>query len=499
VVQPEPGQVAQPGYRREDLRAGIVHIGVGNFHRAHQAMYLDRLLNQGEAADWAICGVGLLPSDIRVRDALRGQDLRYTLVERAPDGQATARSIASIVDFLYAPDDPEAVFERLAHPDTRIVSLTITEGGYNLNDRGEFDADDPVVRRDLAPGATPATVFGVVVEGLRRRRDRGIPPFTVMSCDNLPGNGQVARQSFTAYARLADPALGDWVDREVAFPDAMVDRITPVTTDDTRRYVAETYGVTDAWPVICEDFTAWVLEDRFTLGRPPYEDAGVMLVPDVKPYEQMKLRLLNAGHQAIAYFGYLLGYRFAHEAIADPAIAALVSRYMKDEAEPTLEPVPGIDLGDYQRSLLARFSNRYVPDTLLRLGTDGSDRIAQFLLPVVRDRQRDRLGSPLAAAIVASWAAFARGVDAAGSPIDFVDRQRELVDEAVRRQADDPAGFLTVTQLFGDLASDAGFARVFTEVYDDITRHGARQAIEKLTGVASSRQAPAGDTDSSWS
>jgi len=203
------GQVAQPEYRREDLRIGIVHIGVGNFHRAHQAMYLDRLLNRGEAADWASCGVGLLPWDARVRDALRGQDLRYTLVERAPDGRAMARSIASIADFLYGPDDPEAVFERLADPGTRIVSLTITEGGYNLNDRGEFDADEPVVRRDLAPGATPATVFGVVVEGLRRRRDRGIPPFTVMSCDNLPGNGHVARLSFTAFARLADPALGD--------------------------------------------------------------------------------------------------------------------------------------------------------------------------------------------------------------------------------------------------------------------------------------------------
>ena len=332
------GGVAQPAYRREDLRVGIVHIGVGNFHRAHQAMYLDRLLNQGEAAGWAICGVGLLPGDTRVRDALRGQDLRYTLVERSPDGTATARSIASIVDFLYAPDDPEAVFERLAHPDTRIVSLTITEGGYNLTDGGRFDADDPLVQRDLAAGATPATVFGVVVEGLRRRRDRGIPPFTVMSCDNLPGNGHVARQSFTSYARLADPELGQWVGREVAFPNSMVDRITPVTTDETRRYVAQTYHVSDAWPVICEDFTAWVLEDQFTLGRPPYEDAGVTLVPDVAPYEQMKLRLLNAGHQAIAYFGYLLGYRFAHEAVADPAIAALARDYMHDEAEPTLEP-----------------------------------------------------------------------------------------------------------------------------------------------------------------
>ena len=469
--------VAQPGYRREDLRIGIVHIGVGNFLRSHHAMYLDRLLNRGEAAEWAICGVGLLPGDARVRDALRSQDMRYTLVERSPDGQATARSIASIVDCLYAPDDPEAVFERLAHPGTRIVSLTITEGGYNSADGGGFDAGNPAVRRDLEPGAVPATVFGVVVEGLRRRRDRGIPPFTIMSCDNLPGNGRAARQSFTAYARLVDPGLADWIRLEVAFPNSMVDRITPVTTDESRRYVAETFDVTDAWPVICEDFSAWVLEDQFTLGRPPYENAGVALVPDVTPYENMKLRLLNAGHQAIAYFGYLMGYRFAHEATADPAIASLLLGYMKSEAEPTLEPVPGIDLGDYERSLVDRFSNRYVPDTLLRLGTDGSDRIAKFLLPVVRDRQELGLTSPLSAAIVASWAAFARGVDEDGAPIDFIDRQRDLVDEAVRRQAAGPAGFLTVAKLFGALAEDDEFARQFATVYREISDHGARHAL----------------------
>ncbi len=472
--------VAQPDYRPGDLRTGIVHIGVGNFHRAHQAMYLDRLLNQGEAADWAICGVGLLPGDTRVRDALRGQDMRYTLVERGPDGTATARSIASITDFLYAPDDPEAVLERLADPGTRIVSLTITEGGYNVADGGGFDADDPAVRRDLEPGAVPATVFGVVVEGLRRRRDRGIAPFTIVSCDNLPGNGRVARQSFTAYAHLTDPDLAAWIGREVAFPNSMVDRITPVTTDETRRYVSQTYHVDDAWPVVCEDFTAWVLEDHFTLGRPPYEQAGVALVPDVAPYELMKLRLLNAGHQAIAYFGYLLGYRFAHEAITDPAIARLVRHYMQDEAEPTLAPVPGIDLADYQRSLLARFSNPYVPDTLLRLGTDGADRIAQFLLPVVRDRQDRGLTSPWSAAIVASWAAFARGLDAGGAPIDFTERQRDLVDEAVRRQRADPAGFLTVTKIFGDLGEDAEFARQFAAVYRDITEHGAAYALNQL-------------------
>lgn len=476
--------VAQPDYRREDVRIGIVHIGVGNFHRAHQAMYLDRLLNLGEAADWAICGVGLLPWDAGVRDALCSQDMRYTLVERGPDGHAVARSIASIAGFLYLPDDPEAVFERLAHPDTRLVTLTITEGGYNIADGGGFDADNPAVQRDLTPGAVPSTVFGVVVEGLRRRRDRNIPAFTIASCDNLPGNGQVARDSFTSYACLLDPELAAWIRDEVAFPSSMVDRITPATTNEIRDYVQHTFEVSDAWPVVCEDFTEWVLEDHFTSGRPPFEAAGVTMVPDVRPYEHMKLRLLNAGHQAIAYFGYLAGYRYAHEAIADPAIATLVRHYMRDEAQPTLAPVPGVDLARYQRSVLARFSNQYLPDTLLRLGTDGSDRIAKFLLPVVRDRQDRGLTSPWSAAIVASWAAFARGVDEEGAPIEFADRQRDLVEEAVRRQAADPAGFLTVTKIFGDLGEDAEFAREFAAVYRQIAGRGVRYALDRLAGTS---------------
>ncbi|WP_375388635.1 mannitol dehydrogenase family protein [uncultured Amnibacterium sp.] len=477
-------EIEQPEYRPEDLSVGIVHFGVGNFHRSHQAMYLDRLFSRGVATDWAICGIGLLPGDARMRDVLRGQHMRYTLVERHPDGTAPARSIASIVDFLHAPDDPEAVFERLADPRTRIVSLTITEGGYNISDAtGRFSATTPAVQSDLQPGTVPSTVFGVVVEGLRRRRERGVPPFTVMSCDNLPGNGIVARESFTAFATLLDPDLGSWIREHVPFPNSMVDRITPVTTDADRADVADTYGVVDGWPVLSEDFVQWVLEDRFSIGRPPLEQVGVQLVPDVVPYEHMKLRLLNAGHQVIAYFGSLLGHRFVHEALADPAIVSLLTRFMKEEAEPTLAPVPGIDLDEYERTLVQRFSNPYVRDTLQRLGTDGSDRIPKFLLPTVVDRSAAGLASPLSAAVVASWAVFARGVDTDGAPIDVVDRQRSLVDEAVGRQEQDPAGFLTVAELVGGVSQDDAFARSFASAYRSILDHGPRAALEQLLGA----------------
>ena len=486
VAQPT---VAQPGYDPSALTVGIVHFGVGNFHRSHQALYLDKLFARGEALDFAICGVGVLPGDARMRDALRAQGMRYTLVERHPDGGVVARSIASIVDFLFAPDDPEAVLEKLADPAVRIVSLTITEGGYNTDEStGEFDLAAPAIAADLVPDARPATVFGLVVEGLRRRRERGLPPFTVMSCDNLQGNGHVARASFLAFARSKDADLADWIAAEVAFPNSMVDRITPVTGPDELAFVSQTFGVDDAWPVVSEGFTQWVLEDSFTAGRPPYEHVGVQVVDDVMPYEKMKLRLLNASHQAIAYFGLLLGHTFAHEAATDPVIVRLLERFMREEAEPTLGPVPGVDLAAYEAELIERFANPYVRDTLLRLATDASDRIAKFVLPVVRDRLAAGGGIDLAAAIVASWAEFAAFRDAEGRPLDVADRQALLVGRAVERAADDPAAFVADERLVGDLAGDPAFVESFARAARAIRELGARDALTGIVDAPRHRQ-----------
>lgn len=260
-----------PGYDRSALRVGIVHVGVGGFHRAHQAMYLDRLMNDGAALDWAICGVGVLAADSRMRDALHAQDGLYTLVQKSADGSYEARVIGSIIEYLLAPDDPERVIERMADPQVRIVSLTVTEGGYNINAvTGEFDGGNSDVEQDLAPGAVPRTTFGLVIEALFRRRSRDLAPFTVMSCDNIQGNGDVARRSFAAFAALRDPELGAWVRDHVHFPNCMVDRITPVTTDADKDQVATRFGVEDRWPVVCEPFTQWVLEDAFGDGRPPW-------------------------------------------------------------------------------------------------------------------------------------------------------------------------------------------------------------------------------------
>jgi mannitol 2-dehydrogenase len=476
--------IEQPGYPRSDLAVGIVHFGVGNFHRSHQAMYLDRLFTAGVARDWAICGVGVMDGDSVMRAALEADDMRYTLIERLPDGEAHARSIGSITEYLFTPDDPEAVIEKLADPAVRIVSLTITEGGYNISEvTGEFDLTECRVAADLLEGAVPQTVFGLVIEAARRRRARNVSAFTVMSCDNLQANGHVAQKAFTSFVRARDPAMVEWFADAVAFPSSMVDRITPVTGPDERAFARDQFGAKDPWPVVSEGFVQWVLEDRFGPGgRPPLELVGVQLVDDVVPFEMMKLRLLNASHQALAYFGYLLGYRYAHEAAMDPLLSELLTRFMGEEAETTLAPVPGVDVPEYERSLIARFANPYVRDTLLRLATDGSDRIATFVLPIVRDRISAGSSIELGASIVASWAVFARGIDESGDPIPVSDRQFAIVAEALAG-GDAATTFATHESLFGDLARSPEFVEPIARAYNAIRERGARRALAEIVGA----------------
>ncbi|MET3934643.1 mannitol dehydrogenase family protein [Arthrobacter sp. OAP107] len=476
-----PGLLAIPSYDRSKLTAGIVHFGVGGFHRAHQAMYLDRLMNAGQAHDWAICGVGVLPGDGRMKQVMDNQDCLYTLVVKNPDGTREARVIGSIVDYLFAPDDPEAVIEKMASEAIRIVSLTVTEGGYNVHHvTGDFNGDNPDVTHDLQPGAAPRTIFGLITEALSRRRGRGLAPFTVMSCDNIQGNGDVARKMFAAFARLKEPELGAWVAEKVTFPNSMVDRITPVTTDVDRTAVAEEIGVEDAWPVVCEPFEQWVLEDHFSLGRPPFEDAGVQLVEDVEPYELMKLRLLNASHQGMCYFGYLAGYRYAHEAAQDPLLARFLLDYMDNEATPTLQPVPGIDLESYKRTLIERFSNEHVKDTLARLCAESSDRIPKWLLPVIRANLDLEGEIHRSAAIVASWARYDEGTDEQGNPIDVVDRLKEPLMAAAARQRQEPLAFISNRQIFGDLIDNERFVAAYTRVLEDLHGGGAKAALASL-------------------
>jgi mannitol 2-dehydrogenase len=361
------------------------------------------------------------------------------------------------------------------------MSLTVTEGGYNFNAvTGEFMAENPDVQHDLQEKDAPRTTFGLITAALRRRRERGVAPFTIMSCDNIQGNGDAARRSFVAFARLSDPALATWMAEEVRFPNSMVDRITPVTTDDDRASVQENFGVDDGWPVVCEPFTQWVLEDDFGLGRPPYEDAGVQVVPDVEPYELMKLRLLNASHQGLCYFGWLAGYRLVHDVAQDPLFADFLLTYMRREAAPTLEEVPGVDLAEYQLQLIERFSNAQVRDTVARLCAESSDRIPKWLLPVIR-HNLDTGGEILrATAVVASWARYAEGVDEQGEPIEVVDQLRDTLVPIARRQRSEPLAFIANRDVFGDLVDNERFATTYRKVLASLHEVGARATLEEI-------------------
>jgi mannitol 2-dehydrogenase len=477
----QPSRADPCPYDRSRVTAGIVHFGVGGFHRSHQAVYVDRLLRSGEGFEWGICGIGVLPSDQRMRDVLRDQDHLYTLMVRHPDGLEEAVVIGSIVNYLYAPDDPEAVITKLADPATKIVSLTITEGGYNIHRvTGKFDTTNPAFVAEVSSGGPPSSAFGLITAGLARRREAGVEPFTICSCDNIPGNGDIARSAFASYARMVDPGLGDWVESQVAFPNSMVDRITPATTPADVEHLREAFSVADAWPVVCEPFEQWALEDKFPTGRPAYENVGVQMVADVEPYELMKLRLLNAGHQALGYFGYLLGHRLVHDAAQDPPLARFVRRYMDEEGTPTLHPVPGIDLEQYKDTLMERFSNAYVRDQVQRLCLEASDRIPKFVLPVVFDQLAANRSVRLCAAIVASCARYCEGVDEAGEPIEINDN---IADELRRRAANlrnDPLEFLRNRDLFGDLVDEPRFVGPYQAVLDTLHAKGARATLESL-------------------
>jgi len=454
--------ISKPSYDRSEITVGIVHFGVGGFHRAHQAMYLDRLLSEGKAKEWGICGVGVLPGDRKMASVMDDQDGLYTLILMNPDGSRDARVIGSIVDYKFAPDDPEAVVELIAAPTTRIVELTITEGGYAVDDAG------------------PDSVFGLVTAALARRKERGLPSPTIVSCDNIEGNGDVARKAFTSYAERTQPELAEWMQANTRFPNSMVDRITPVTTPDVIENLSADHGVEDEWPVAAEPFTAWVLDDDFSDGRPPYEDVGVLLVEDVTPYELMKLRLLNAGHQALCYFAYLAGYRLVADAAGDPLFAKFLLEYMDTEATPTLMPVPGIDLPKFKQTAIERFANPGVRDTIVRLCFGSSDRIPQWLVPVIKENLRSGEPVRLSAATVASWARYAEGVDEQGEPIDVQDNLADSLVPLAKSQLENPTAFIENTALFDDLAEQPRFVEAYLWALDSLHRDGARATLEAL-------------------
>jgi mannitol 2-dehydrogenase len=412
---------------------------------------------------------------------MREQDCLYTLVERSVAGDR-ARVVGSIVNFLFAPDDREAVIEKMAAPETKIVSMTITEGGYYIHSgTGGLDAQHPDIRQDLAYPHEPACSFGFLLEALDRRRRRGQAPFTVMSCDNIQGNGDAAKRTLLAFAELRDPALANWLRVNGAFPNSMVDRITPATTDEHRSLVREKFGIDDGWPVMTESFRQWVIEDHFTQGRPAWENVGAQMTADVMPYEKMKLRLLNASHQALCYIGVLLGYEFVHEAMNDPDIIKLVELLMDREVTPVVPEVPGVDLADYKKKVIERFANPAVRDQLLRIGLYGSSGLPKFLLPSIQDQLQHGGSIRLLSFVIASWFRYLNGRDEQGREIVMKDPMAPRLRELAQAGGKDTSRLLALREIFSEeLAGSARFTSQVSEILDSFYQRGARATLVQI-------------------
>jgi mannitol 2-dehydrogenase len=450
---------ATPGYDRSALSAGIVHFGVGNFHRAHQAVYLDSLFNTGRDHGWAIIGAGVLPSDEKMRGSSQSgfSDHRRGTVGKPQ----CARVTGAMIDFL-SPNDPAAIIRTLADPAIRIVSLTITEGGYFIDPAsGVFDAGNPEIMADGATPESPKTVFGVIVAGLKRRREAGIEPFTVMSCDNIPHNGVVARNAVAGLAKLSDPEFSHWIIDQVAFPNGMVDRITPATGDREREILSRDFGIEDSWPVFCEDFTQWVLEDNFPAGRPALERVGVQFVPDVTPYEHMKIRILNGGHAIIAYPAGLLDIHFVHEAMEHPMIRSFLQKVEQEEIIPVVPPVPDTDLQEYFKKIEERFANPKIGDTIRRLCLDGSNRQPKFIIPSIADRLKAGEGVTGLALESALWCRYCYGTTESGKTIEPNDPSWDRLVSVAHAAKDDAMAWLKMEDIYGEVGRSAVFRKHF--------------------------------------
>jgi mannitol 2-dehydrogenase len=475
-------EVQLPAYSLSDTRQGIAHIGVGGFHRAHQAYYTDALMNTGQALDWAICGVGLRAEDRRARNDLKEQDYLFTLFELGDSDDTEVRVIGAIRDMLLAEDGAQALIDKLADPQIRIVSLTITEGGYCIDDsNGEFMAHLPQIQHDLTNPQTPKTVFGFLCAALEKRRGAGTPAFTLMSCDNLPHNGAVTRKALLAFATLRDQGLRDWIEQNVSFPNAMVDRITPMTSTAHRLQLADKHAVDDAWPVVCEPFVQWVLEDKFVNGRPAWEQVGVQFTDDVSPYEEMKIKLLNGSHLALTYLGFLKGYRFVHETMNDPLFVRYMRAYMDLDVTPQLAPVPGIDLTDYKNTLVARFSNQAIADQLERVCSDGSSKFPKFTIPTINRLIADGQETRRAALVVAAWALYLKGVDENGDTYAIPDPRAEFCQGLVADDALITQRLLAVEEIFGTtIPRSAEFVAAFEWCCNSLREVGVSRTLERV-------------------
>jgi len=475
------GEVAVPRYNRNNVKTGIVHVGIGGFHRSHEAYYTDQLLHDESNSDWGICGVALLDFDTKIYNTLKEQDGLYTLVVKELDGTLTKRIIGSIVEVLYAPEDPKKVIEKMASPEVKIISLTITEGGYNYNEAtGEFNYENPLVKHDIVNTHEPKTIFGYLTQALKLRKERGLKGCTIQSCDNIQGNGHMTKKMLLSYINVAEPELVSWVEEHVAFPNAMVDRITPATSALDISSLKETTGIDDAWPVVCEPFKQWVIEDSFSVGRPSWESVGAQFVPNVEPYEKMKLQLLNAGHSVLGILGALMGYQTIDEAANNPGINAFLRAYMGQEVAPILNDLKGVDLESYEVSLLQRFGNIYIKDQIDRICSETSAKFPIFILPTINAQLKQGGHIEHAALVTAAWAIYSLGNDEKGNALNIKDVMESVLNKKAIESKECPISFLEIESIFGKLKDSKLFTEAYTSAYKDIIKNGIEKCVLEM-------------------
>ena len=456
--------VKLPTYNRDEVSTSIVHIGVGNFHRSHEAFYTHELMERYGVLDCGICGIGLLDHDHKMYNILKDQDGLYTLVTKELDGSLSPCIIGSIVEYLFAPENPMAVIEKMASSEIKIISLTITEGGYNLNEaNGEFDFSKPEIVQDMENPMSPKTVFGYLTQAMKLRMERGLVGCTIQSCDNIQGNGDVAKKALTYYLEKAQPELIPWMEEHVSFPNAMVDRITPLTGVDEMEKLKDEFLVDDQWPVFCEPFIQWVIEDNFSEGRPEWEKVGVQFVENVLPFENMKLRLLNAGHSVLGMLGALHGYTTIDEAARDEEFSYFLKAFMKDEVSPILGDLGNIDLDVYIISLMERFQNIHIKDLISRICLESSAKIPIFLLPTIKAQLQGLGCFKRAAFVVAAWCKYNDGVDENGRHYDIEDHMSDELIRAAALSHQEPVRFLEIESVFGDLVQKQSFVDTFLQ------------------------------------
>ncbi len=471
-------KIPVPSYTRASLSQGIMHFGIGNFHRAHLAVYLDDLFNKGLDHNWALVGAGVMPSDEAMRQRMHAQDFLTTVVEQDNE-HSTAHVTGPMVDFV-SPNDKPAIMARLCDPSIRIVSLTITEGGYFIDPAtGKFNPAHPSIAHDGANPHEPKTVFGFIVAGLAARRATGLSAFTVMSCDNVPHNGVVTKSAVVGLARLSNPVLADWIKANVAFPNGMVDRITPATGDRERKICAETFGVTDTWPIFCEEFKQWVVEDNFPSGRPAWEKVGATFVKDVTPYEHMKIRILNGGHAVIAYISGLLDIHFVHEAMEHPLVRSFLAKIEHEEIMPTVPPVPNTNLEDYYKLIDRRFSNPKIADTIRRLCLDGSNRQPKFIVPVIADLLEARKSITGLALESALWCRYCAGTTDSGAVIEANDPSWDRLQKTALIAKTDPLAWLAMRDIYGDVGTSHLMQAEFAGALKSLWANGTKATVEK--------------------